>query len=104
MIPKFNPENMSVELVAPTIVENDAQLQDYYAYIKSVGTDIGSLTEEDIKPFYFLMKIPQRFSKDALNKLFGLLNQMAGAERFADVATAKECVSMIDMYRTEMDM
>lgn len=72
--------------------------------MKSIGKDLGSITETDLESFYYLMKIPQRFSKDSLNKIFGLLNQLASAERFEDSTIARECVNMIEMYRMEMDM
>ncbi len=102
MIPKFNPQTLQMEYKLPTLVENDGQLMDYYDYLKSVGDKMGGITEEDIKIFYYLMKIPQKFSKESLNKIFGLINQLASAERFLKVEDARECVNLIETYREEM--
>lgn len=104
MIPKFNPETLKVELAPPTIVENEEQINDYFDYLKSIGGELGAITKEDLEPFYFLMKIPQRFKKESLNRLFELLQQLASAERFSSTEDAKDCMHMIEMYRTEMDM
>lgn len=101
MPPKFNQRILEIEYKLPTLVENDAQLIDYYNYLKSIGDKMGSVTEEDINIFYHLMRIPQKFSKETLNKIFGLINQIASSERFLKTEDAKECVSMIEMYKEE---
>lgn len=112
MIPKFNPGSMSnpdaksVEYSLPTKVENDEELQNYFDYLKSIGQGegMGSITESDLAIFYRLFQIPQRFSKEKVEDLFALLEQLAGAERFESNAVARECVLMIDTYRTELDL
>ena len=104
---KFNPtENTpsKVEYVLPTKIESDKELGDYLTYLKSIGSSMGSITKYDLSAFYYLMKIPQRFSKENLNAIFGFLQQAASAEYFENGEDAKECVSMIENYRTEMDM
>lgn len=104
MIPKFNAENLKVELAPSTIVENEEQINDYYAYLKNIGGEMGQITGEDLKPFYYLMNIPQRFKKESLNSLFSLLEQPASSERFYSADIARECIGMIETYRTEMDI
>jgi hypothetical protein len=109
MIPKFNPEPgapMNIEYRLPTRVENDAQLEEYYQYLKSIaeGEGMGSVTEHDLNIFYHLFEIPQRFSKMKVEKLFGLLEQMSGGERFESREAAQDCLNMIASYRDELSL
>lgn len=104
MPPKFDPQTLQMEYKLPTLVENDGQLIDYYNYLKLIGDKMGSVTEEDLKVFYHLMSMPQKFSRESLNKIFGLINQLASAERFLKIEDARECLLMIETYREEMGM
>lgn len=103
---EYKPEGDNVakiEYTLPTLVENDKQLDDYLMYLKSIK-GMGAITNHDLQTFYALMKIPQRFSKDNLKKLFTFMEQAASAEYFESTQDAADCVSLIETYRTEMDM
>ena len=110
MIPKFKSESlhspMSVEYRFPTRVENDVQLDGYTEYLKDIGQGegLGSITDSDLDIFYHLLENPQRFDKEKLQNLFGLLSHLASAERFENRETAQECMNMIETYRTELDL
>lgn len=110
MIPKFNPESvsapMSIEYKLPTRVENDAELADYIEYLKSIGKGegMGSITAHDLDIFYRLFAIPQRFSRDKVEELFGPLSHLVSGERFESREEAVECLNMIEHYRTELDL
>ena len=105
--PQFRPtvDNVAnLEYKLPTKVENNKELDDYLNYLKSIGQSMGSITSHDLEIFYYLMKFPQKFNKENLNRLFTFLNQAARAEYFYDTKDAEDCIAMIETYRTEMDM
>lgn len=111
MIPKFTAESIhnpmsTIQYACPTKVENDAQLEDFFHYLKDIAQEggMGSIKESDLDIFYHLFQIPQKFDVEKVKKLFALLEQLAGAEKFQDVKVAQDCLSMVEAYRTELDL
>lgn len=94
-----------IEYNLPSSIENDAQLSDYFEYLKSIATGIGSIKSIDMEPFYYLMDLPggpNKFDKGLVLKLFGFLSKSRDAERFEDANDAMKCIAKIEDYRTEM--
>jgi hypothetical protein len=82
----------------------NAALLDYYDHLKSIfaGEGLGSITKTDLDVFYGLMQNPNYFTRENLEKIFGLLEQLASAEAFEDMEVARETVRRIEFYKEEL--
>ena len=106
---KYNPtpdEPAKIEYILPTKLENDKELADYFNYLKSISIEMGSITLNDLQPFYYLMNNynPNSFSKEMVLKLFGFLIKSRDAEKFESKEEADKCIGSIEIYRTELGL
>lgn len=106
MIPKFNPQEIKVDYVLPTKLENDRELRMYREYIVHIvqGEGMGSVTKTDVALLYSLFEHSDRFTKEQVKETCSLFEHVASAEAFESVELARECLSRIDSYRTEYDI
>jgi hypothetical protein len=84
----------------PVALDSNEQLELYFNYLK----DIDIITEQDVQILYYLMKDPRKLDLDKVKALFTLLEQSRGAEKFENMSLANECIGMIEVYRTELDL
>jgi hypothetical protein len=82
----------------------NAALLDYYDYLKSIhkGEKLGSITKTDLDTFYGFMQNPNYFTRENLEKVFGLLEHLASGESFEDIEVAREALRRVELYKEEL--